>query len=173
MNPRDRLTRTSRLVTRIAVIINRLFLLAVATGFTLSCIFPAQFAYLMISPANIADQHQELVGLRLLMLIGVVMALATDRLLCALGHVIASAGLGDPFAPANVRRLRSVGWSLLVLQLLDIPGALLARFFPAMGSAAPTGDISIGGWFAVLMVFVLSRAFAAGSAIRDDLVGTV
>jgi hypothetical protein len=42
-----------------------------------------------------------------------------------------------------------------------------------MGSAAPNGDISIGGWIAVLMVFVLARVFAAGSAMRDDLEGTI
>jgi hypothetical protein len=42
-----------------------------------------------------------------------------------------------------------------------------------MGSAAPDVTFSPGGWIAVLMVFVLSRVFAAGSAMKDDLEGTV
>lgn len=66
-----------------------------------------------------------------------------------------------------------IGWALIVLQLLDIASILLDRRFPSLGSAAPNGDVSIGGWMAVLMAFVLSRVFAAGSAMRDDLEGTV
>ena len=30
-----------------------------------------------------------------------------------------------------------------------------------------------GGWIAVLMVFVLSRIFSAGAAMRDELEGTI
>jgi hypothetical protein len=66
-----------------------------------------------------------------------------------------------------------MGWALLGLQLLDIPGALLGRFCPSLGSAAPDVSFSPGGWIAVLMVFVLSRVFAAGSAMKDELEGTV
>jgi hypothetical protein len=42
-----------------------------------------------------------------------------------------------------------------------------------MGNAAPDATFSIGGWIAVLMVFVLSRIFAAGAVMRDELEGTV
>ena len=73
----------------------------------------------------------------------------------------------------NAERLRRIGWALLILQLLDLPCALLARFWPSLGSAAPSGDISVGGWLATLLMFVLARAFAAGSIMRDDLAGTV
>ena len=62
---------------------------------------------------------------------------------------------------------------LLGLQLLDIPAALLDKFCPALGSAAPGATFSPGGWLAVLMAFVLSRVFTAGSSMRDDLEGTV
>jgi hypothetical protein len=127
---------------------------------------------LQISDDNV-DLPSTATGIRLLMLVGIVMALATDRLLTALLQIIASARSGDPFVATNARRLRAIGWSLLVLQLLDIPAALLARFFPSLGSAAPTGDISVGGWIAVLMVFVLSRVFEAGSVMRDELEATV
>jgi hypothetical protein len=73
----------------------------------------------------------------------------------------------------NARRLRTIGWALLGLQLLDFPGALIGRCYPSLGPAAPDVTFSPGGWIAVLMVFVLSRVFAAGSAMKDDLEGTV
>ena len=119
------------------------------------------------------DVAAAFLGVRLLMLIGVAMMIATDRLLVPLSSIVASAGQGDPFVAANAARLRQIGWALLALQMLDLPCALLARFWPSLGSAAPIGDVSVGGWLATLMVFVLARVFATGSAMRDDLAGTV
>jgi Protein of unknown function (DUF2975) len=173
LNNKDRLIKGSRLVVRIAIVLNRLFLLAVVVGLLLSWIFPAQFVALLLQPTPGTDVRSAMTGLRLLMLLGLAMAVVTDRLLAALAQIIASAGAGDPFISANARRLQTIGWTLLTLQLLDIPGALLEKFFPSLGSAAPDVTFSPGGWIAVLMVFVLSRVFAAGSAMRDDLEGTV
>ena len=173
MRSRDRLIETSRLVIRCAFFANRVFLLAVVVGLALSWVFPAQFALLLSRTGHDADLSPTIHGLRLLMLVGVVMGLATDRLLSALGQLVATARAGDPFVAANARRLQAIGWSLLVLQLLDIPDALLTRFFPGLGSAAPVGDVSVGGWLAVLMVFVLARVFAAGAVMRDELEATV
>ena len=97
------------------------------------------------------------------------------NLLTAISFVvlIASADAGDPFVGANEERLKTIGWALLGLQCLEFPAALLAKFFPSMGSARPDVSISWGGWIAVLMVFVLSRVFAAGAAMKADLEGTV
>jgi hypothetical protein len=173
LDGKDRLIKGSRLVVRIAIVTNRLFLLAVIVGLLLSWIFPAQFVALLIQPGPGTDVRSAMTGLQLLMLLGLAMAVATDRLLAPLAQIIASAGAGDPFVSANARRLQTIGWALLALQLLDIPGALLEKFFPSLGSAAPDVTFSPGGWIAVLMVFVLSRVFAAGSAMRDDLEGTV
>jgi Protein of unknown function (DUF2975) len=172
-NTKDRLIQSSRLVVRTAMVTNRLFLSAVTIGLLLSFLFPAQFTALLIQPHAATDTQSEAAGLRLLMLLGITMSLAADRLLVALAQIIASAGAGDPFIAANARRLQTIGWALLVLQLLDIPGAILERFFPSLGSGTPGVPFSPGGWIAVLMVFVLSRVFAVGSAMRDELEGTV
>jgi hypothetical protein len=172
-NNKDRLIKGSRLVVRMAIVLNRLFLVAVVVGLLGSWIFPAQFVALLLQPTPGTDVRSALTGVRLLMLLGLAMAVVTDRLLAPLAQIIASAGAGDPFISANARRLQTIGWALLALQLLDIPGALLEKFFPSLGSAAPDVTFSPGGWIAVLMVFVLSRVFAAGSAMRDDLEGTV
>ncbi len=173
MQNQDHLIATSRIVVRVGIMLNRLFLLAVCLGLLVSRFLGTRFVGLLIESRSSTDAASQLIGLRFEMLIGAVMAIATDRLLTALGRMIESTRAGDPFNAANAQRLRAVGWSLLVLQLLDVPGALLGRLFPSLGSAAPNGDVSVGGWVAVLMVFILSRVFAAGSAMRDELEGTI
>jgi hypothetical protein len=173
LSNKDRLIKSSRLVVGIAIMVNRAFfggvILLLITSFILSTRFPP----LLLSNITAADLPSALTGMRLLMLIGLAEAVGTEILLRALAQIIASTSAGDPFIATNARRLQTIGWALLGLQLLDIPGALLAKFFPSLGSAAPDVSFSPGGWLAVLMVFVLARVFAAGSAMRDELEGTV
>ncbi|PTQ12200.1 hypothetical protein CLG96_06510 [Sphingomonas oleivorans] len=173
MRKREGLIWGASVIVRIACISNRLFLLAVAIGLAATWILAGFFGRLLAEPNPEVNLPAAMTGIRLLMLIGIAMAVATDRLLVPLAKIIATARAGDPFILANAQRLQAIGWALLALQLLDIPCALLARFWPSLGSAAPSGDVSVGGWIATLMVFVLSRVFAVGSVMRDELAGTV
>lgn len=173
MISRDRLIEGSRFVVKVALVVNRLLLAAFVVGLALSWLFPTQLVAAILQPGPGVDVHSALIGMRWLVLIGVVMSAAADRIFVALTAVVASAAAGDPFIIANAHRLQTIGWSLLVLQLLEFPAGLLGRFYPAMGSASPSGTVDIAGWISVLMVFVLSRVFAAGSAMRDELQGTV
>jgi hypothetical protein len=173
LSNKDHLIKGSRLFVRIAIIANRVFFFGVIAMLIVSVILSTRFVPLLIPNTSAADLPSALTGLRLLMLVGLAMAAATEIVLRALAQIIASAGAGDPFIAINARRLRTIGWALLGLQLLTIPCALLDRFCPALGSAAPGASFSPGGWLAVLMVFVLSRVFAAGSTMRDELEGTV
>jgi hypothetical protein len=170
---KDTLIKTSRLVVHTGFILNRIFLAAVALGLLLSWLFRSQLAHLLLQQDPGTDVHSQLTGLRLMMLVGIVMSVASDRLLVALTHIIDTAQAGDPFIAANARRLQTIGWALLVLQLLDIPASLIEKYFPGMGMGTPDAPFSLAGWMAVLMVFVLSRVFAVGAAMRDDLEGTV
>jgi hypothetical protein len=173
LSSKDRLVKGSRLFVRLAIIANRVFFFGVIALLTATVILSTRFVPLLIPQTPTPDLASALTGLRLLMLIGIAMAVATEIVLRALAQIIASAGAGDPFIAANARRLQTIGWALLGLQLLAIPCALLDKFCPALGSAAPGASFSPGGWLAVLMVFVLSRVFAAGSTMRDELEGTV
>lgn len=173
MGRRDKLIQSAAAIVQLARIANRIFLAAVVLGLLATWLTPDFFDGLLTAATSVTDAAAALTGIRLLMMIGVVMTMAIDRLLVSLSAIVASAGTGDPFEPDNARRLQTIGWALLTLQLLDVPCALLARFWPSLGSAAPSGDISVGGWIATLMVFVLARVFAAGSVMRDDLAGTV
>jgi len=169
----DALMRGSKAVVRITLIVNRVFFVGVVCLLIFSLGFPGTFAAAMVEPSPGRDIAAAVVGMRLLMLIGMAEAVGTEILLRALTAIIASADAGDPFVGANAERLRTIGWALLGLQCLEFPAALLAKFFPSMGSARPDVSISWGGWIAVLMVFVLSRVFAAGAAMKADLEGTV
>jgi len=172
-NHNDRLIKGSRLVVRVAIVVNRAFFSGVIALLLVSAILSTRFVPLLIPQTSAPDLSSALTGLRLLMLVGLAMAVATEIVLRALAQIIASTSAGDPFIAANAHRLQTIGWALLGLQLLAIPCALLDKFCPALGSAAPGATFSPGGWLAVLMVFVLSRVFASGSAMRDDLEGTV
>lgn len=169
----DRLIKTSRLVVRTAWVGNRILLVALAVGLVLSWTFSKQYAEWILTGNPGTNLQSAMTGIRWLIVIGIAGSAATDRILVALVQVIATVGAGDPFVRANAQRLQTIAWALLVLQLLDIPGGLIGRFYPGMGSFAPSDTISIVGWISVLMVFVLSRVFAAGSTMRDELEGTV
>jgi hypothetical protein len=173
LSNKNRLIKGSRLSVRIVIIANRVFFFGVIALLIATVILSTRFVPLLIPQTHAPDLASALTGLRLLMFVGLAMAVATEILLRALAQIIASAGAGDPFIAANARRLQTIGWALLGLQLLAIPCALLDKFCPALGSAAPGASFSPGGWLAVLMVFVLSRVFAAGSTMRDELEGTV
>jgi hypothetical protein len=173
MLEKDRIIKTSRFVVRTGFIVNRLFLAAVAMGLLLSWILSSQLAALLVQQNPGTDVKWEMTGLRLMMLLGIAMSVAIYRLFVALTQIIETARAGDPFISANARRLQTIGWALLALQLLDVPAALIERYFPSMGMGTPDSAFSAAGWMAVLMVFVLSRVFAVGSAMRDELEGTV
>lgn len=169
MQTADRLTRTARLVVRIAGFANWAFLAAASAGLMFSLAFPAQFAVVAGEWFPDSDVAAAMTGMRLLLLLGMFMSGVTVWLLSSLAAIIASTAAGDPFNAANAQRLQVMAWCLLVLQLCGIPGALIASSYPALGPAGPSGEVSIAGWISVLMVFVLARVFAAGTAMRDEL----
>lgn len=173
MRQRDQLVQGSVAIVRFGRVANGLLLAAMVLGFAGTWAFPGFYRDLLVRADPTVDVPAALQGVRLLMLIGVAMTVATHRLLVPLEAMVASAGQGDPFVTANADRLRHIGWALLALQMLDLPCMLLARSWPSLGSAAPAGGISVGGWLATLMVFVLARVFATASLMRDDLAGTI
>jgi len=152
---------------------NRVLGLAFLAMLALSVPFHAQLL------AKIATGHPELDpgvainGLRAMVSIGVAWCLANDRLLSALLGMIESARSGDPFVATNAARLRTIGWVLLAMQLLDFIVGRVAAAFDLKQLAANHSSVSLSGWLSVLLVFVLAQVFEAGTALRDDLEGTV
>ena len=81
---------------------------------------------------------------------------------------------GDAFIRTNAYRLNAIAWALLALQLLSlvIAGVCKAIETPPNALHLDAG-FSAGGWLAVLFAFILTRVFAEGTLMREDLEGTV
>ncbi len=78
---------------------------------------------------------------------------------------------GDPFHPANVRRLRIIGVALAVLELgRYLTAAALHVIAPMfhLGRLHVGGEINLTTWFAVLAIVVLAEVFREGARLRGE-----
>lgn len=113
-------------------------------------------------------------GLRIIAAIGLCAVPLHNLFLKRLLAIVETVGAGDPFISANASRLRSMAWTLLVLQLMSMLIGAIADFVST--SAHPLdldAGFSINGWLAVLLTFLLAQVFEEGTHMRDDLAGTV
>lgn len=82
---------------------------------------------------------------------------------------------GIIFSQQNFVRLKTIGWSLLAIQLTEIVYGWLffkwAFIFEDEYGWGPYPD-SVG-WFSVMLIFILAKVFKEGAAMRDDLEGTI
>lgn len=119
------------------------------------------------------DAAQVVLAMRLLLACGVLAAVPLHVIFTALLRILATVRIGDPFTLANAQRLQRIGWALLVIQLLDLGMGGFTAWFAMLHVRAASWSPDIGGWIAVLMVFVLAGVFARGAAMRDDLAMTI
>jgi hypothetical protein len=141
------------------------------------CVFDDAILSRLAQPGVSAGQLNEITGAVLLILL---IALITLGLIydfiARLADIIATVGEGDPFIMANAARLRRMGWQALIIQLVGIPAMLLSTWLEPLlveDSFGITSDVSLNGFGLALVLFILARVFAAGSAMRADLEGTV
>ena len=125
-----------------------------------------------LSPSPEADRV--VMGLRWIAVLGLAVVPLNHAVLKHLLAIVRTVREGNPFVAMNALRLRTIAWSLLTLQLL---GAAISSI--AANISSPAHDVRIqtgfglAGWLAVVLTFVLARVFAAGTAMREDLEGTV
>ncbi len=74
---------------------------------------------------------------------------------------------GDPFHPANVRRLRTIGLALAVLEVGRYAAAGASRLVLA-GAVHIGGVVNITNWFAILVIIVLAEVFREGARLRGE-----
>ena len=120
------------------------------------------------------DAERLVLGLRAIAVIGLVSIPLNHLILTRLLAMVDTVRVGDPFVAANAHRLYAIAWTLLVLQLLGLLVAVITRLIssPAHPVDIDAG-VSVNGWVAVLLTFVLARVFAEGTVMREDLEGTV
>jgi hypothetical protein len=122
----------------------------------------------------VAGHEAIVVGMRTIMVIGIVGVPIAYVVLKELLRIVESVRDGDPFSADNAARLRTIAWALLGLELLHL-------LVSAIASAVSTkevplrlgGDVTLTGWLAVMLLFVLAQVFREGTRLRDDLEGTV
>jgi hypothetical protein len=148
-------------------------LIVVGVGLALAFAWPEVLAQFQTSNVFVDVATVRLpLGAMLLLFLATLAAAA--YLLCQLQALVASAAHGDPFAPASALRLRRVGWALVVTQVAALPIHWIASRIVAAGSdLGSAGGLSLGGVLAILLAFVLAAVFEQGSAMRDELEGTV
>lgn len=111
------------------------------------------------------------VGMRAIMVIGVVNAPIAHLVFRRLLDIVESVRDGEPFSVDNAGRLRSIAWSLLALQLLHV--CVVAIVSTTDAPLRISGDFNLAGWLSILLLFVLASVFLEGARMRDDLEGTV
>lgn len=106
--------------------------------------------------------------MRAMLLIGAPMFALIHVLLSRILEIVESVALGQAFVVENAVRLRTVGWCLLMLQVLNLAFGVAVRVVET-ANVAMDWDLSLAGWLAVLLAFVLARVFEEGARMRDDL----
>jgi hypothetical protein len=85
-----------------------------------------------------------------------------------LRRIFSTLTAGDPFHPDNVRRLRTIGVVLAVLEILRYPIMLITVWLAPQVMATNGFSLNLTTWFAVLVVFVLAEVFREGARLRRE-----
>ncbi|MBX9603265.1 MAG: DUF2975 domain-containing protein [Bryobacteraceae bacterium] len=125
-----------------------------------------------LAPSPAADRL--VLGLRAIAGIGLASVPLNYVVLKRLLAMVESVRAGEPFAYANVLRLRAIAWALLGLQVFSLSIGAIARSISTPQHVVKLdAGFSASGWLAVLLTFILARVFSEAARMRDDLEGTV
>lgn len=166
-----RVLGASRALLKIWRALNLMMAVAFVLMLLASFIFePAFREYFSRQPLN-ADVV--LPTMRLWVVTGLPMFAAVHVMVSRLLAMIETVRAGDPFAPENAARMRTIAWCLLVVQLFELACGLFIGVLTRAGADIGDWDPSLSGWVAVLLLFVLARVFEEGARIRADLEAVV
>lgn len=146
---------------------------AFAILFLLSFAFEAEALSRIRIDVESGHPDAVIAALRIVLMIGVGAGAAAHVLFGRLLAIVGTVAAGDPFVEANARRLQTIAWALLALQVLDLAFGLADWRVMQLTSETLGWSPSLTGWLAVVMAFVLARVFAAGAAMRDEIAATV
>lgn len=171
------MTRPSNALTLARPLIRGLIVLNALYAFAIAALLIATWVNpkLLFEALGVTYEHLHN-ALRAVVLIGILAAYLTHRVLRALLAIVDSVRDGDPFIADNSRRLQAIAWWVLAGEGLRL---LIGAIVYGASKAAPSlkMDIDVGfsfaPWLAVLLLFVLARVFEQGARMRSDLEGTV
>lgn len=87
--------------------------------------------------------------------------------------MIDSVPAGTALSMVNAERLRQIAWALIGINILDLALGVVTTWAEANMGEPMGWVLSLTGWLAALMLFILARVFKEGAAMREELEGTV
>src|SRR4051812_7017692 len=173
MAPPPNALHLARLLIRGLIVLNALYAAAISLLLGATLVYP-KLLFDALAGLDGADEWQVRAALRGVVMLGVVGAYVTYRVLRELLAIIDTVRGGDPFVARNARRLQAIAWWVLAGEGLRL--GVGAMVYVAGRYIHPL-DINVGfsfaPWLAVLLLFVLARVFDEGTRMRADLAGTV
>ena len=173
MERTDRPLALSRTVLRLLVKLN------IALGIGISALFIASlinggFVMRALGAIPTPDSGRLIFGMRGIMVIGILAAPVLHLIFTRLLTIVDTVSAGDPFVIENAERLKTIAWSIVLLELMHVVVVILANgVWVGSQKVDIGGKFSIAPWLTILMLFVLARVFDQGARMRDDLAGTV
>lgn len=163
--------QTANALLRLLIVLN--IIAAVAFVAILFGSFLAEDTVIRILERNNHDANVMLTAARLVLVLAFIVVPLAHVLLTRLRAIVRSVEAGDPFVAVNAGRLKVIAWCLLGIQLVDLSFGVVTMTLAKDVEAVSGWTVSITGWVAVLLLFVLARVFEHGARMRDELEGTV
>jgi len=163
----------SRRVLRVLITLNLLlgFLILVLL---IASLVAEEWVMGALGGPSTASNGALIIGMRMVMVIGVLAAPVTNIALTRLLAIVSTVSLGDPFVAENASRLQQIAWAVLALEMLHLcVGIVQAGVSSGTASLELDWTFSLTPWLAVLLLFVLARVFDHGTRMREELEGTV
>jgi hypothetical protein len=171
---KDRVLSAATILLRLPLVLNILLLVMFVVTLVLSWPLGGALAVRLGTKYGPSlDVADAVMAMRLMMALGIASTLAIHPIFASLLKIVATVQAGDPFVDANATLLMRIGWALLSLQCLDLILGALMGWVSALKLDTLGWSPSLGGWIAVVMIFVLARVFRIGARMRDDLANTV
>jgi len=163
----------AHVVLRVVIVLNWLFGAGVL-ALLIATIVAEHWTMTALGIPSTPDNWQLTMGVRAIAALGLVAIPLNYVVLKRLLAIVETVRSGDPFVAANADRLQAIAWALLALELLSLTISAIVQAIstPAHPFHLDAG-VSISGWLAVLLTFVLARVFAKGALMREDIEGTV
>lgn len=163
----------SYLTLRILIVLNWIYGAAILGLVLFANLNRTWFMKAIDVPAGV-DAQSIMLGLTAIAGLGLLAVPLNHLILTRLLRIVETVSHGDPFVRANAYRLNAIAWGLLGLQLLSMAIGFIGKAVSSTGFPLHLdAGVSISGWLAVLLTFVLARVFAEGALMREDLEGTV
>jgi hypothetical protein len=122
----------------------------------------------------VAGHEGMVAGMRAIMVIGIAGTPLSYVVFSRLLRIVESVRTGEAFTSDNARRLRTIAWAMVGLEVLHICVVAIASAVSTKEEPLHiNSNFHITGWLAILMLFVLAQVFLEGTRMREDLEGTV